>query len=131
MINPHAELFRWGPIPGRPIYISYFMESIAESFPQKYTHKWPEIFFYFIKENMTFICEYPALRECGKQYFHFSQQEFETAEKKYEEAVEEMHNIYPHIKNLPLANLPKPLLNLYRQVVDRIRKLNFTQRPRP
>ncbi len=116
MINPNAELFRWGPIPGRPIYISYFLESIAESFPQKYKYKykWPEIFFYFIKENMTFICEYPLLRECGKKYFYLSDQEFKNVQKKYDAARQELHHIYPTIKNLHLLT-DKQLLAIYQQ----------------
>ncbi len=103
MINPNHELFRWGPIPGRPIYVSYFMESIAESFPKKYKYKWPEIFFYFIKDKMTFICDYSDLRECGKKHLHrwvMNDKELELVKTKYNEVVEQLHTIYPKINNL-------------------------------
>lgn len=69
MINPKKELFVWGPLDGRPHYVSYFMIAIAKHLPQIYKYKFPEIMLYFIKDKMTFICDYEDLRNVGKRYF--------------------------------------------------------------
>lgn len=116
MINPKADLFRWGPIPGRPIYVSYFMESIATSFPQKYPWKWPEIFFYFIKEKMTFICEYAPLRQVGKTIFLtlLEEQKLHQAEKKYQAALHRLQAIQSKVKGLQKLN-DTQLLSLYQR----------------
>ena len=117
MINPKNELFRWGPIPGKPIYVSYFMEAIAELLPRGYKYRWPEIFFYFIGDNMTFICEYQPLKECGKKHFIswiMDDQEFKKVKAKYADAVEKLHKVHNKVKNLKSLD-DKALLRLYQE----------------
>ncbi|PIZ52191.1 hypothetical protein COY27_00995 [Candidatus Woesearchaeota archaeon CG_4_10_14_0_2_um_filter_33_13] len=101
MIDTNKELFYWGPIPGRPIYISYFMESIANRSPKLYKWKWPEFVFYFIKKKMTFICEDEGLRIPGKKYFeHWIMQDdnFNLVKNRYQQAKEKLHNIHHLVK---------------------------------
>ena len=103
MIDPNHELFRWGPIPGKPIYVSYFMISITESFPRKYKCACPEIFFYFIQDKMTFICDYQELRDSGKKHFFFwimDNSELKKVKKSYNLTVRRLHKIYQKLENL-------------------------------
>lgn len=69
MINSNKQLWIWGPIDGRPIYISYFMIAIARYLPRYYRYRWSEVLFYFIKDKMTFISENQNLRAAGKRHF--------------------------------------------------------------
>ncbi len=115
MINPHHELFRWGPIPGKPIYTSFFMEAIEKAFPIHYKYHWPEIFFYFINDDMTFICDYHELREFGKKNFFswvMDDRELEKVKKAYLQAVKNIHQTYSKIKNLEKVTGPQ-LRQLY------------------
>ncbi len=69
MINSNKQLWIWGPIDGRPIYISYFMIAIARYLPRYYRYRWSEVLFYFIKDKMTFISENQNLRAAGERHF--------------------------------------------------------------
>ncbi len=103
MINPNHELFRWGPIPGKPLYVSYFMVAIAELLPKHYRFRWPDIAFYFIGDKMTFICDYQELRECGENHFNtwiMDDQEFAKVKADYDKKLEELHQISAQVKNL-------------------------------
>src|SRR3989338_4765962 len=116
MINPKAELFRWGPIPGRPIYTSYFMESISQSFPKVYRYKWPEHIFYFVQDKMMFLCEYPALREVGRKYFTMLLDEKQKKKvcERYETAVNRLQAVQKRVDDLHLLS-DSQLLLLYQQ----------------
>jgi len=115
MINPNHDLFRWGPIPGKPIYVSFFMDSIAHGFPNIYQYRWPEIEFYFIEDKMTFICDYPNLRKSGEKNFNvwvMDDQKFEKTKKNYAKAVKQLLTQNERVKNLhKLTDLQ--LLKLY------------------
>lgn len=66
-INPNAELFRWGPIDGRPVYPDawyYPMHAFGKRFV-----KWPTFFMDIFKEKMLFVCEYQPLRNIGEENF--------------------------------------------------------------
>ena len=73
MINPKGELFVWGPIDGRPIYISYFMVAIADYFPKKFSYPWPEILGYFIRFMATgFNAVEVGFEKVGSKYLEAS-----------------------------------------------------------
>ena len=55
MIDPNDDLFIWGPIDGRPIYVSYFMIAIAKRLTKQYQIPMPEIHFFFVGDQMTFV----------------------------------------------------------------------------
>jgi phosphohistidine swiveling domain-containing protein len=102
MINPEKELFFWGPSPGKPIYVSYFMVSIADRSPKFYKWHWPEFMFYFIKGKMTFVCEDDILREVGKKYFNefIITDQFELVKERYQKALVQLREVQSKIKNL-------------------------------
>ena len=88
MINPNKELFRWGPIPGKPIYVSYFVTQTA-NLRKFYQYASCDLILYFNNLDMTFICDYGKLRECSKKHFIswiMNDEEFKVLKIKYEEA---------------------------------------------
>lgn len=69
-LNPKAELFRWGPIPGRFFYTSTFCEINYKYFCQKYLgENWPPTLFLFRDKRMVWINEYAKLRSAGRRVF--------------------------------------------------------------
>lgn len=66
-INPNKELFKWGPIEGRPIYHGFWWTGIV--FFAKEFFPWPENISFLSKEKILFVCEYKKLREQGKKNF--------------------------------------------------------------
>lgn len=68
MINPRAELFKWGPIDGRPIYMDAFVQAFVD-YPQQTGYSWPDTIGYSQKDKTIFIIEYKPLREAGERLF--------------------------------------------------------------
>jgi len=113
MINPESELFVWGPIDGRPIYISYFMIAIAKNMPRLYKYKWPEILFYFIKDKMTFISDFRDLRKSGRSHFMtwlMNEGNFKKLRNDYNKAADELKQFQSKISKEFLGSLSNKLL---------------------
>ncbi len=68
MIDPNKELFKWGPIDGKPIYIDGFTYSF-EIFPKHYNGTWPDLIGYFKDEKITFIGDNEDLYNEGENLF--------------------------------------------------------------
>jgi len=68
MINPKAELFKWGPIDGRPIYIDQFVHGFVK-FYNMIGISWPDTLGFFKDDRVVFAIEYPPLRESGRRLF--------------------------------------------------------------
>lgn len=65
-----AEIFRWGPIPGRYYYVSEFEEAIFKKGLNAYKEfRWPNTLFMFKDNRMIWINDFNALREVGKKIF--------------------------------------------------------------
>jgi len=56
MINPKKELFKWGPIDGKPIYTDAFVQAF-ESYPQFIEGSWPDVIQYFKNDVVVVITE--------------------------------------------------------------------------
>ena len=109
------NLFFWGPIPGRPIYVSYFMESIAKRTHKLYKHKWPKFLFCFVGEKMTFVCDNDELVKQGKKYFNdwiMNDKKFVRVKRNYAKAVGDLEKIENKVVNLDKLNNLQ-LKNLY------------------
>ena len=119
MINPKKELFIWGPIDGRPIYVSYFMRAIASYLPKLYLYKLPEVVFFFIKTKMTFISDFSDLIKCGRKYFNnwiMDDNNFEKVKKDYKNALGNLKELQNKITKEYLDSLSdKELENLYEE----------------
>lgn len=48
LFNKNAEIFRWGPIPGRYFYVSEFEDAIFKEYSRLYKGaRWPNTLFLF------------------------------------------------------------------------------------
>lgn len=118
-LNPKTKLFYWGPIPGRPIYVSYFMESIAKRTHKLYKHKWPKFLFCFVGKKMTFVCDNDELVKQGKKYFNdwiMDDKKFVGVKRSYAKAVDSLDKMEKKVANLNKLNesqLKQLYLNFY------------------
>jgi len=58
MINSKKELFKWGPIDGRPIYVDVFVRAFV-GYPKFTGVSWPDVFGYFKNDKLIFIINSP------------------------------------------------------------------------
>lgn len=68
MIDPKKELFKWGPIDAKPIYVDYFMEPIVR-FTGVFVAPWPDVLALMKEEKVIAICDYEKLRDHGEKLF--------------------------------------------------------------
>lgn len=68
MINPKKELFKWGPIDGRPIYVDPFVHAFIE-YPKHFDGKWPDVAGFLKHDKVIFIIDYENLRNNGEHIF--------------------------------------------------------------
>lgn len=65
-----AEVFRWGPIPGKFFYISDFWEVIFVKYPKKHpNYCWPKTMALFNGGRMLWLNDFDKLREMGGKVF--------------------------------------------------------------
>ena len=65
-----AELFRWGPTPGRYFYVSEFEDAIFKEYQTFYKgDRWPNTVFLFKDKKMVWVSELEELRTAGKEVF--------------------------------------------------------------
>lgn len=103
IFKSNENLFFWGPIGGRPIYVSYFMESIAKRSHKIYQYRWPKFIFAFIDGKMTFVCNNDGLVAQGKKYFNnwiMDDIKFTETKDKYKSALLDLRNIEEKITEL-------------------------------
>jgi phosphohistidine swiveling domain-containing protein len=67
-INPKKELFRWGPIDGRLIYLDYF--GIAFTHYGKRFVRWPDMLGLLKNEKVTYILDNSSIYVQGEKNFH-------------------------------------------------------------
>jgi len=119
MINPQKKLWRWGPIDGRLIYVSYFMIAIQGPLPRLYKYLWPESLFYFIKNKMTFISQEKEIRDNGEEYFKnwiLNDKNFKKVKTDYQKALKGLEVIQANLSKKYLSLLSnKDLFKIYYQ----------------
>ena len=72
LLDPKRELFIWGPIEGRLLYASFFVEAFwlfAHHPPELYPWPWPPMVGWFARGTMTYVLDDAALRQVGVKYF--------------------------------------------------------------
>ncbi|MFC1769081.1 PEP-utilizing enzyme [Nanoarchaeota archaeon] len=67
-IDPNRELFKWGPIDGRTIYIDTFTYPFV-LFPDYFEGSWPDIIYYIKEDRILFVVDYENLRKNGSEIF--------------------------------------------------------------
>ncbi len=112
-INPNAELFRWGPIDGKPVYPDAWYEPMA-AFGKRYV-RWPTFFMDITKEKMLFICELQPLRDIGEENFKLFilvDSEFKKNYAEWKRLLKELLAIGKNIKKLDVLD-KKKLIKLF------------------
>jgi len=119
MINPQKKLWIWGPIDGRLIYVSYFMIVIQGLFSRLYKYPWPENFFHFIKNKMTFISDERETRDNGQKHFKtwiLNNKNFKKVKVDYQKALKDLKSIQTNLSKKYLSSLSdKDLFKIYHQ----------------
>ncbi|MFH1316070.1 MAG: PEP-utilizing enzyme [Candidatus Woesearchaeota archaeon] len=64
MIDPERELFKWGPIDGKILYIDSFMEQMV-MYKKKIKETWPDVIIYIKDGKVLGISDYGLLRKYG------------------------------------------------------------------
>lgn len=94
MISSKKELFKWGPIDGRPIYVDYFIQAFL--YYQKYTGiSWPDVIHYFKNDKLIVIADYERLRDRGEKLF----KKYVLDDRQLKRAYENWFEIAKEIKN--------------------------------
>lgn len=109
MINPNAELFKWGPIDGRIIYVDYFMQNFAP-YVKEFPPGWPDVIFHIKEDRLLFVCDYSKLRTNGEQLFKKYVMNKSELKKQYNhwlDIVEKLKVIIEKINSAHLNNLDK------------------------
>ncbi|MFA5049506.1 MAG: PEP-utilizing enzyme [Candidatus Micrarchaeia archaeon] len=68
MMDPKRELFKWGPIDARPVYLDYFIRNF-HSFNQKYPSGWPETLMFIKEDRCICVLDYLILKDNGEFFF--------------------------------------------------------------
>lgn len=115
-VDPKQELFKWGPIKIRFLYVSYFTENIWEEKLQSWA--WPPMIWSFDHGYGTAILEYPALRAVGEKYFTrylLNKKNFQRLWLCYREWIKEYKKFTQRVNAARLRNLhDKELEGMYR-----------------
>lgn len=83
MLDSKRELFKWGPIDGRPIYPDFFVQSFAHHL-ECWGIDWLESLGYFADDKVLFIVEYWKLRDWGEILFDKYIMNPNVAKQRYE-----------------------------------------------
>jgi phosphohistidine swiveling domain-containing protein len=118
--NPKTELFLWGPIPGRFLFPSVFVEVNYKYFCQQYLgENWSETLFLFKNGQMVWINDFSELRESGRRVFwKFMFDKIKRARlyKKWQGVIKELTRLEKKIDELNLRKLSNTeLLELWQK----------------
>lgn len=94
MIDPKKELFKWGPIDGRLIYVDSFVEAFVD-YPNHIDGSWPDTFGFLKDDRMVFIADYADLRNNGEHLFRkyiLKDKELKKAYKEWSRVIEKFRD---------------------------------------
>src|SRR3989338_11715689 len=67
--DPKGNIFRWGPVPGKFLYMSTFVEVHHKRPPATYGEQWSETLELFQDGRIFWVNETPALEVAGEKVF--------------------------------------------------------------
>jgi len=126
-ISPKEELFKWGPIGGKPLYADFF--NIAFTLNYKKYVGWPDALGYlYPPDKMLFILSYKNLyQRTGLKNFYkyiLPNKQFKKNYKLWQEVLRELITVHNKIINTDLNKLTiKDLKKLYLEWTNKY--LNF------
>lgn len=109
MIDPNAEIFKWGPIPTKYYFVSEYPQVCSRKFGEEFSgERWPETLVLFKSDKILWINEFPALRQAGKEAFFKYMLDQKVREKIYQRwlrRIEELNQFQDQLLNLDLTKL--------------------------
>src|SRR3989339_839071 len=116
-LNPKKEIFRWGPIPGRFFYTSFFTEVNYKYFCQKFLGlNWSRSLFLFRNRQMLWLNEYATLRSAGQKVFvkyWLPPKSRNNIYKRWKEEVVKLERWHRYLDNIDLAKLTDKQFNQF------------------
>ena len=116
-LNPKKEIFRWGPIPGRFFYTSFFTEVNYKYFCQKFLGlNWSRSLFLFRNRQMLWLNEYAALRSTGQKVFvkyWLPSKSRNNIYKRWKEEIVKLERWHRYLDNIDLAKLTDKQFNQF------------------
>lgn len=67
--DPNGNIFRWGPVPVKFLYISMFVETHYKNFRAKYGENWSETLWLFQGGRSLWLNDTPAVEAAGTKVF--------------------------------------------------------------
>ena len=113
MINPKSELYQWGPVKGRIQPVSYFASGTMPKYVKIYKISWPECYFIFHNNYMTWINDDAELRKSGKKNFYrwmLNRANRKKVERRYNQTVRDLFALQKQITKKYLNTLTNPEL---------------------
>ncbi len=113
--NPERNIFRWGPVPGKFLYVSAFVQTHYQDFRAVYGENWSETLWLFKDGRMFWVNETPAVEAAGEKVFVRYLLPTETREKIYKEwseCVQEVTNTEEKISSSDLSTISDKELGL-------------------
>lgn len=105
-LDPNAELFTWGPIPGHYFYMSDFVENMYPEMVAPYSgFGFPKAVLIFKDSRMVWVNEFSPVREVGKRAFEHFILDDEAAESLYESWSEKVRTLNEKEKELDATDL--------------------------
>lgn len=115
--KPTDTIFRWGPIPGKFLYTSTFVDVNFKHFRKRWGENWSESLFLFKNNRMLWINEQNALHAAGKRVFLkylLPQCTRTTIYTEWKEHVAQITKIEKYIDKLVLAHASnKDILHIW------------------
>lgn len=113
-VDPQHELWRWGSIKLKVLYMAYFMEDIWHGVPKLYRWPWPPIIFAFNNGYGVGMMDNQALRIVGEKYFHHYFLNFKNFARhwaRYERWISDCESFADRMSTLKLRALSNQALS--------------------
>lgn len=120
--NPQGNIFRWGPIPGKFLYICTFVEVHYKQFPAKYGERWGETLELFRNGNILWLNDTDDLEAAGQRVFTkymLTQSVREEIYTEWQQDLAAMLDVIKTIQETSLSAVPNAELGaLWQKFID-------------
>ncbi len=120
--DPAGNIFRWGPVPGKFLYTSTFVEVHYKHFRAAYGENWPETVWLFKDGRSFWINNTPDIEAAGERTFVKYMLPKESRNKIYSEWQGHRNNFLELSKSINVTKLVEAsnveLLNLWNNLTD-------------
>lgn len=123
LVDPHKELFRWGPVPGRLFFMSEFNRACFITYPARFEYGvWPDTALLFFEDRMLWLNQSGVIEEMGKEIFVkdiLSRERRQKLYRMYKDAVARLRAFQDGISLAHLASLSQEdFLQIWKQFYE-------------